>query len=1458
MWAVIGAALLAAVGTASWTFLVSSGWLAGQIRQTLVARLEESLNRPVALGGVDGDLLRGIDLRDLVIAESGGFSHGVIFSADRIHVALDLSALVRHPQDLIQTVVGVQVVNPRLTVSRSASGAWNLASLLGRQQATPLGPAFQGRVIVQNGLVGYSDGWESTATPFVSRFSGVTGTIEFRAGHEIAFDLAARGADGEQAAFRGEYLASDGIYDMDVTAKNVDVRRWATYIVHLRQVQWAGGRFDGRMHLLLTPAGDGITLDYSATVRLHDAAAEYVPRRVMLRSVSGDLILGNGRLATPGLSLVANGSAVQIRGDVGYPSAGGTQLDLLVVSPRLDLGLMRTLFFPGAHLGLAGQASGNVWISGPLSAPYLDGDITAAAGRLNQEAFADLRMRFQYGAGMLALHQLSARIGGGQVAGDGVLGVSAGDGSYTFAATTSDLDIAALPRLGLPALGDLSGRVSGEIAGMQMDGRTRVMAAMTMPSGSVRRLAFEDLRTLFWDDGGAVALDFLGVRKGATDVYASGDISAAGGLDLALSGYGVPLGDALGWAGLGTTGNSTLSLAGQANVDGRLSGTVRAPVLSGDVTAWDGHLGPVPFALATGPLAIGPRDVRTSGFALVNGPTSYQIRGGVAFQPMAAEALSIDAQGVSVAPLARAFAPGADVTGTVSGHVAATGPFAHPVVSGDVSLLDGSVGGQPVDGMTARFTGNGRQIQIETATARINRSRLEVSGSVDLSGPLNLRLAADQVRLSDIRSIGALGFVPGGTVSLSGAVTGTLRDPDLSGTLTSPDLSIHGQTFQASGVVDYRHGTLTVSPVELAQGGARYGVTGWLRGGARPTADLTFSVEHGQIATVVAAAAVKPFVSVGGTIDGTVGLQGPLDDPAAHLVLSMHDGEVGGVPIGTGDADLTLTHGTVDIQKLALHPAQGQLAAQGRVELHGTSAVEVSGQNLDVNVLRPLFHTDQPLAGALNFTIQWSGPTNNPTAGLSMEALNAGLPGATADRIASLAYYKDGTITIETGTIEKGTHKLLVAGTVPVIPGGFALAPDGPLNLQVSLEDADLSLLTLLTPEIQDGSGTVAGQVAIGGTVAAPEMSGTVQSHGGRFRFAPVTTPLENVSADIAFSQSEVLVRDLSATVGAGTMQLQGTIGIKNLRPDVVALNLAARGVTFTMPGLYTGGIDGTLSLTGAASRPTLGGTVTLSHGNVALAGGGAPTSARGIPVALDVSVNLGDAVAYAQGPVRADLAGGLHVGGTISDPAVSGAIRSLTGTISLLGTPYTVTEGQLVFSEASGLNAQITAHAQAMYGDTRVFLDILGVLPSPTVTWSSDPPMSQDKILALVAGTSGASGSPASLLSQVVLGSITQTLQQALRLDAFTISYDTQNPLTLQIGKYLFRNVYLSLAEVIGRSSTTTTLPSIGSLTPLNPSGQPYTVLGIQYYLSPTVSLTYNVNSLGDSGVFLLARFPF
>jgi len=227
----------------------------------------------------------------------------------------------------------------------------------------------------------------------------------------------------------------------------------------------------------------------------------------------------------------------------------------------------------------------------------------------------------------------------------------------------------------------------------------------------------------------------------------------------------------------------------------------------------------------------------------------------------------------------------------------------------------------------------------------------------------------------------------------------------------------------------------------------------------------------------------------------------------------------------------------------------------------------------------------------------------------------------------------------------------------------------------------------------------------------------------------------------------------------------------------------------------------------------------------------------------------------YVQGPARARLTGALHVGGTIGHPLLSGQIQAVNGTVNILGTPFTIQQGVLTFSESRGLYPGISVTAQGLYGPTRVFLNVEGSLPAPTLTWSADPPMNQDQILALVTGTSGGQGATG-LLSQVLFGSVTSSMQQAFGLDALTLSYDAQSPVNVQIGKYLLTNVYLSIGQVFGRSSGYVR-PNFGTLTPLN-SAQPYTVLGIQYILSPTLSASYYADSLGDNAIFLLDRIPF
>jgi translocation and assembly module TamB len=1456
------AVVVLAVFTA-WTLFVQSGLLAGEIRQGIVARLSAGMGRPVALGTISGDPLRGIDLRDLVIAEKGGFSQGVAFSADRIHLILDMRVLIFNPQAVLESVRRADIFTPFLTVTRGGAGAWNLEELFTHARS-PLGTQFHGRIVLHDGIVAYSDSFDIAATPFTTQFRRVNGEVDFRQRRQVSVALAARSTDGEDATVRGRYLPDGGTYDLDITAENGAAQHWGGYLVRLTEIRWAGGRFGGHVHVLATPSINGeeqragLIMDYTGALHLQDAEADYVPTHMRLRHISGWLALATDHTSTGGLTLTVNGSPLLVRGDVAYP--GGAWLDLFVSSPGLDLSSVRSLFFPDAQIGLAGQASGDVWITGAAGAPYLDGDIRSAGGRFNREAFQALSARFQYAGGTLTLSDLSVSLGNGRVSGDAIVSLSGGGSSWLIDATAENVDASSFASAGLPITDGVTGQVTGDVVGVGGGDGVQLMADVAMASGVARGQPFHDLHALFWEDRGAVDIDFLRAGIGSTTLYSAGHISTAGSLDLSLVARGVHLNELGVQTALGGSG-----LQGEVDFQGSLRGTAAAPVASGTVTAWDGRIGPVPFSLAQGDLTVTPSGVSSRHLDLMQGEASYHIRGGVLFRPLVAQNLHVDAEGVDAASLARDLSLSQDITGTLSAHVTLTGPLAHPSGSGQIALVEGSLAGRSIDSAAARLTADGRRVQVLSFDAQRNGSRVHAAGTIDLSGPLDLRVSGDAIQIADLTAGLNTVVAPRGTLTLAGEVVGTLASPEVRAQLTAQDLTIGAQAFDAAGVIDYQAGLLRVSPLTLIQGPGRYSLSGDVRLRADPYVNLALDVQHGQIGTIANAANLQLPAPAAGTIDGRITLTGPMSDPSASLSLAMSDGEVGGVPLGTGTADLTLRHGLVDIHRLDLSPGQGQIAAVGRIALAGASSVEVSASNVDPNILRPLFHFTQPLVGRLNFTMQWSGPTRSPTAGLSLEATNIGVPGVVADRIVGLAYYKDGTIHIDDATIAKGPHKVVIQGSLPVLAGSFTLDPQGPIDLGLHLQDADLSFLSLLTPRVQDASGTVRGQVSIGGTVGNPQMSGSIQAQGGHMRVTPMQSPFENVNVDIAFSQDQILVRALSATVGGGTVETHGTIAVSDFRPQTVALDVNAQHAIVDVPGLYAGQVDGTLALTGPVPHPVLFGTLGLTHGRVAIDPGSfTPAGGAVTPIGLDLSIRAGDDVTLDEGPVRAQLGGAIHVGGTMGTPSLSGTVQSLGGVLDILGTPFTITEGQAAFSEALGFEPQVHARAQAIYGETRVYLDVNGVLPNPTLAWSSDPPLNQAEILSLVAGSGSITGSPAVLFGgRMLLGSLGQAIQRALHLDEFSISYDTQNPVTLRIGKYIVRNVFLSLEEVFAGQSVTPgapapAVPGPGLLTRLNYSGQQYTVFGLEYFLTHNLFLSYSVDTLGDNGIFLLTRIPF
>ncbi len=656
---------------------------------------------------------------------------------------------------------------------------------------------------------------------------------------------------------------------------------------------------------------------------------------------------------------------------------------------------------------------------------------------------------------------------------------------------------------------------------------------------------------------------------------------------------------------------------------------------------------------------------------------------------------------------------------------------------------------------------------------------------------------------------------------------------------------------------------LRLSGLQLAQGTSRYRLSGEIRGGPRPSAGLVLEVDHGQVASVLSAAGLTLPAPLAGTVDGRIELSGPLDDPSARLSLTLRDATFGAYGIGDGVADLTLTHQTIDIDRFEIHPVRGQVAAKGRVDLRGNNAVEVSAHDLNPDFLRPFFELDRPLEGRLNFVLQFSGPTRDPKAGVSLEAFDAGISGVQVDRVAVLAFYSAGTLTIEQGLISKGPHKVVALGTIPVDPTRFVVDPRAPLQLQFRLQDADLSFLSLVAPTITDASGTVEGEIKVGGTVEAPRMAGFLRSAGGRFRDAALNTPIENLSIDLAFSQDRIEVHNVSATLGRGRAAIEGTVGITDLRPSRLQLSLRADGVTLDIPDLYTGTVNANLKLEGPARQPTLSGRARLEDGSISPAGtigrAGGPGGLGVLPpdLKLDMTLEAGRNTTFTLGAIRAQVEGAVHVGGTLAQPSMSGRVTSPEGEVAFLGSTFRLTGGEAVFSESLGVEPQISARAQQVYGETIVFLDVNGPATHPELVLTANPPLPQQEIVTLVARHAGFLGDPEAVLGQGLGRYLLGSLREALHLNEFTISYGRESPVTLRVGKFLLPNVFLTLSEVWPGPPGTTSLP-FGTFPRALPTNQSYAVAGIEYFLSPNVLTTLNVDTLGGTGIFVLTRFPF
>ena len=582
-----------------------------------------------------------------------------------------------------------------------------------------------------------------------------------------------------------------------------------------------------------------------------------------------------------------------------------------------------------------------------------------------------------------------------------------------------------------------------------------------------------------------------------------------------------------------------------------------------------------------------------------------------------------------------------------------------------------------------------------------------------------------------------------------------------------------------------------------------------------------------------------PAINAAGTISGSINATGAASAPAVKYDLEWSDAQLrqtrdAGISPFRLQASGSFANGTVALDATRLTGASGlDLSATGRVILKdGIPALDINARaNAVPASLINAFAPSMGARGTISGTVTATGTPEAPAVKYNLRWADAGVAqtasvGLTSVDIAANGTFQNGTVTVDTRLSGGGGISLSGGGSV-------SLAGAKPLNLKFDGRLPFSILAGQLAAQgfVLDGTGTV--DIAIGGTAAAPAITGTASTSGARLVDVRRNLALTDLAANVSLDGKTANISRVSAKLsGGGTVSVNGTVGITPGSGFPADLKITLAKASYADGTLFAATADGALTITGPlTSGPTLGGKVTLTKAAITVPAR-LPTSLSAIdirhrnapadvlrqmeqlrpkgaqgasdPITLNLQISAPNGIFVRGRGIDAELGGDLTVTGTAIAPVVAGGFDMRRGRIVILAKRLDFTNGDITFG--GGLIPILNMEASTTSASTTIIVKVTGVANDPTIAFSSSPALPQDEVLArLIFGQSMSRLSPlqiaqlADAVTQLAGGggsSLLETLRSNLGVDDLDINTDSTGQTTVSVGRYINNRTYLQVEQ--------------------------------------------------------------
>jgi len=371
-------------------------------------------------------------------------------------------------------------------------------------------------------------------------------------------------------------------------------------------------------------------------------------------------------------------------------------------------------------------------------------------------------------------------------------------------------------------------------------------------------------------------------------------------------------------------------------------------------------------------------------------------------------------------------------------------------------------------------------------------------------------------------------------------------------------------------------------------------------------------------------------------------------------------------------------------------------------------------------------------------------------------------------------------------------------------------------------------------------AGRLTADLTLGGSLAAPAVSGALALAASRLENADAGLVLQNIilRADAASGVLTIAKATGEDTKG-GSFAITGKVGIADLENGPVDLAVQLSRLRVAGLDLATATADGRITVAGTLSQMRAAGKIVVGPADINLPTSlppdvavipvilvndpRAPQTARKLAppaaarhVDLNLEVALGQAV-YVRGlGLESRWGGRIAVTGTAAAPVVAGTYFVEKGFIELFGSNLEIAKGELVFRGESPPAPTFDIQAQHTSGDVTAGVSITGDAANPVIALTSTPVLPHDEILSrILFGQSASTLSPiqaaqlaqaaASLYAGGTPTSILARTRRILGLDQLTLvsGKGGVSSTVLKAGKEIAKGVTVGVEQGMGAQSS-------------------------------------------------------